>query len=323
MIIWGGASLDGNRLRNVYDGAAYDPATDTWRPIAPSPIRPGNSYTAVWTGTEMLIWGGSALRPEGARYNPATDRWTAMSQPVGTAPRFSHTAVWTGTEMLIWGGFGPDDNLADGARYDPVTDTWRPIAPGPLDARYHHTAVWTGSEMIIWGGTGSESAARYNPSADTWALLSAAGAPSFRYNHTAVWTGTEMLIWGGWLRSPRAPRVFADGGRYSPTHDTWAAITDRGAPSPYWEHTAIWTGAEMIVFGRRDDPGRYRPYWLEILQPAQVYGVDDAPLWTAQPSERYRVVDIEDGWALAVWEGNTPDWSVWIPLDSRTELTRG
>src|SRR4030095_17242858 len=33
------------------------------------------------------------------------------------------------------------------------------------------------------------------------------------------------------------------------TPDTWTAIQSAGAPSPREAHTAVWTGAEMIVWG--------------------------------------------------------------------------
>src|SRR5213082_2181995 len=39
-------------------------------------------HTAVWTGTEMIVWGGADLTNEfntGGRYNPSTDSWTATT----------------------------------------------------------------------------------------------------------------------------------------------------------------------------------------------------------------------------------------------------
>ena len=38
-------------------------------------------HTAVWTGSEMIVWGGWGYRvgPTGGRYNPSTDSWTATS----------------------------------------------------------------------------------------------------------------------------------------------------------------------------------------------------------------------------------------------------
>lgn len=43
-----------------------------------SPIIGRTDHTAVWTGSEMIIWGGQSnyvYLNSGARYNPATDTW--------------------------------------------------------------------------------------------------------------------------------------------------------------------------------------------------------------------------------------------------------
>jgi hypothetical protein len=39
-------------------GATYDPATGTWRDLAEPPLSPRRDHVAVWTGDELLIWGG-------------------------------------------------------------------------------------------------------------------------------------------------------------------------------------------------------------------------------------------------------------------------
>src|SRR5436190_22089129 len=85
--------------------------------------------TAVWTGSEIIVWGGYApdLRyfNTGGRFNPALNIWT--TGPLANAPigRTQHTAVWTGTEMLIWGGAITDGVTRTGGRYDPVANVWR------------------------------------------------------------------------------------------------------------------------------------------------------------------------------------------------------
>jgi hypothetical protein len=43
------------------------------------------------------------------------------------------------------------------------------------------------------------------------------------------------------------------------------------------------------------------------------------PLWVAQPEELYYLLRVEDEWALAAWEGNSPTWSVWMKLDTRVQ----
>ena len=59
-----------------------------------------NGYSTVWTGTEMIVWGGLDIHghrlDSGARYDPATDTWTFMSRTNAPAARFRHSAVWTG-----------------------------------------------------------------------------------------------------------------------------------------------------------------------------------------------------------------------------------
>src|SRR5437762_8890389 len=67
-----------------------------------------DSHTAVWTGSEMIVWGGRSTGGylnTGGRYNPSTDSWVATTTTGAPAARYLHTAVWTGSEMIVWGGF--------------------------------------------------------------------------------------------------------------------------------------------------------------------------------------------------------------------------
>jgi hypothetical protein len=145
-------------MLNAPNGCTDDTWTATSTTNAPSPR---HGHTAVWTGTEMIVWGGvdDSGNPQntGGRYNPSTDTWTATSV-VNNAPeaRASHTAVWTGTEMIVWGGNGCCPTYFNtGGRYNPATDSWTATSTANApDARLIHTAVWTGSQMIVWGGQG-------------------------------------------------------------------------------------------------------------------------------------------------------------------------
>src|SRR5207302_677681 len=125
-------------------------------------------HTAVWTGTEMIVWGGTngTFFNTGGRYNPGTDSWTATSTTGAPAGRDYHTAVWTGSEMIVWGGFN-GSYFNTGGRSPPPSATLSPTSTtGAPAGRYYHTAVWTGSEMIVWGGfNGSyfNTGGRYNP----------------------------------------------------------------------------------------------------------------------------------------------------------------
>ena len=83
-------------------------------------------HTAVWTGSEMIVWGGYPLdySNTGGRYNPGTDSWTATNTTGAPDGRFYHTAVWTGSEMIVWGGWNGTNYFNTGGRYNPITDSW-------------------------------------------------------------------------------------------------------------------------------------------------------------------------------------------------------
>jgi len=167
-------------------------------------------HTAVWTGSEMVVWGGIQTTGEilnsGGRYAPATNSWspTALSEHT-PAPRGAHTALWTGSDMLVWGGGGGSGlPFADGGHYDPLADTWRRIpVDGTPTARGRHTAVWTGDEMIVWGGSDGtqpypDTGGAWDPGTETWRPTAVdSGTPEGRLYHSAVWTGNEMIVWGG------------------------------------------------------------------------------------------------------------------------------
>ncbi len=92
-------------------------------------------HTAVWTGSEMIVWGGFRDFPvtrlnSGGRYDPITDTWTATSTINAPSARERHTAVWTGTEMIVWGGDNFSGYLDTGGRYNPSTDSWTATTPG-------------------------------------------------------------------------------------------------------------------------------------------------------------------------------------------------
>jgi hypothetical protein len=224
--------------------------------------------SAVWTGTELIVWGGLAAGQRvntGARYDPVRDRWTTMSTVGAPAPRALHTAVWTGHEMIVWGGDDATGVFGTGGRYDPATDTWRATTlTGIPAARSMHSAVWTGSGMLVHGGFGGPgaawdltSSAIYDPLADRWSFVPE--APEARRLHGSVWTPDGLLAWGGY----RGDTPLATGARYDPSTRTWSALATDGAP--YGIGPSLWTGHELLSWagarpGSRFDIGfRYDP----------------------------------------------------------------
>jgi N-acetylneuraminic acid mutarotase len=304
MIIWGGRTHSGSDF--VFgDGASYNAALNTWRIIAANGA-PGGRYghSGIWTGTEMIIWGGynttnGNYLGDGARYDPTTDTWTPVSPNGAPSPRGLHTATWTGTEMIVWGGVGNAGNsytnFADGARYNPTSDSWTAMGTNSfLAGRYDHAATWTGAKLVIWGGIAYNQTytlfvdgGLYDPVLDAWSRIATNGAPAGRYDESAVWTGTEMVVWGGLNPSPWTP--LGDGARYNPAADSWTAISPSGAPSARFGAATVWTGTEMIAWGGYsgsfvNNGGRYNPT-LDNWQPLTLIGAPTgrqlcATVWT-------------------------------------------
>jgi hypothetical protein len=163
VIFWGGNDLfDWHK-----DGALLTPGSPSaWSGSTDATGAPGprEGHTALWTGKEMLIWGGWNGGPyldDGGALDPATDAdgaWSAITTTGAPSARTEHAAVWTDKAMMVWGGCGGDacvNVLGDGGVWTPGAGggSWRAVAAAPaITPRQRHTAVWTGKEVILWGG---------------------------------------------------------------------------------------------------------------------------------------------------------------------------
>jgi len=306
MLVWGGT--DGPFYFDT--GARYNPSTNTWTAMstagAPSP-RALVGQTAAWTGSELVVWGGESpgLLNDGGRYNPLTNSWTSMSPSPLTARRY-HTTVWTGGEVIIWGGATSTGTTNTGARYDPVSNSWAMMTTtGAPIKRHLAPGVWTGTEFIVWsgfdGGALQNTGGKYTPGTDTWVATSTTGAPTGRVLATGVWTGTKAVFWGG-QDATGAP--VNTGGVYTPSPGagSWTATsTGAGAPLGRQQHTVVFTGTEMIVFGGfgtafqpSNTGGRYNPTsntWIAL------------PAGASVPAARYLHTMVWDGVEAIVWGG--------------------
>ena len=301
MVVLGGCPTSSCFFGSTGTGGRYDPVADTWQAtsLVGAPAARG-SHTAVWTGSEMIVWGGEDLSSHvdsGGRYDPASDSWSALSTVNAPAARIDHTAVWTGGEMVVWGGtVGGVGRSNTGGRYDPATDSWQATAfSGAPEARKLHSAVWDGSRMIAWGGCVNadcsqhrNTGGRYDPAADAWTLTSTTGAPSARSQHRAIWTGTEMIVWGG-CSGGECQISLGTGGRYDPVGDTWVPTGGETGPSARINHSAVWTGSEMIVWGgwsgtSQNNGKRYDPatdHWTPLSGSGAPFSRDKhSAVWT-------------------------------------------
>ncbi|MFP5332784.1 MAG: hypothetical protein ACLGHX_10550 [Acidimicrobiia bacterium] len=94
----------------------------------------------VWTGDELILWGGYATYGNGeasgvgARYDPASDTWTVIADSPLSA-RCDHGLTWTGEVAIVFGGIktcGHPNFIpsGDAAVYDPSEDAWQVLGDG-------------------------------------------------------------------------------------------------------------------------------------------------------------------------------------------------
>jgi hypothetical protein len=185
-----------------------------WRPLAPSPLSARDQGIAVWTGSEVVIAGGSDTTPcpanadclidlaplgDGAAYDPAADSWrTIADAPV---PFENGEATWTGAEVLVLAH--PKTPVSDNSLlgYDPRADRWTTHADPPVEGLQSMT--WTGDSWvgITSHGTSDDTAWRYQPETDVWEALPA--DPMGQLSDRAiVWTGNVLVLLGSRYDQP-------------------------------------------------------------------------------------------------------------------------
>jgi hypothetical protein len=292
VLVWGGENPDGP----LADGAAYDPITDTWRLLPPSPMSARNAPAVAWTGDRAVFWGGHGAgigHRDGAIYDPAADEWTPIAEaPIASAGR--PQAVWTGEEVLVVAGF----NSGEAAAYDPATDRWRELPPMPGQPLPPNVqAIWTGDELVVRamprsvGGAMREALYAYAPAEGRWRALpsvSPSGGASL-----AAWTGDRLV------------RVTQEHGAPIATHvpgaGNWTGIGTWPEDVRGME-VSVWTGTHLLLFGGGDhawllDPstGALDPTPAgggpERIQPAAVWADGVLVVWGG-------FEDLDDGLVL-------------------------
>ena len=71
VLVWGGLTGSFQDQKIPPHGVAYDPAANRWSAMPMAPLRGRSNPTAVWTGRQMIVWGGTIPGPQ--KNTPATD----------------------------------------------------------------------------------------------------------------------------------------------------------------------------------------------------------------------------------------------------------
>lgn len=139
----------------------------------------GGRGVEVWTGSEVVIWGGAAATSasdpgrslgDGATFDLEEGRWRPMPPSPFPDGLYRPLGAWDGTELIVIGTWCDEEipPVTDGspppcpkgpaaAAYDPETRTWRRLDPPPIpvDSWSGARVVAEGPEPVAVGGDGT------------------------------------------------------------------------------------------------------------------------------------------------------------------------
>jgi hypothetical protein len=148
-------------------GKALDLSGPGIHKVPGPPIEYRSHPAQVWTGEELVVWGGQAAEDDGssgriaatgATLSLGDGRWTPMPDSPFTEGLYRPLGAWDGDEVIIIGTrcTGEVPPVTEGgvpscprgpaaAAWNPTTRAWRelPSPPIPVDA-YHEAAVVSG-----------------------------------------------------------------------------------------------------------------------------------------------------------------------------------
>ena len=254
ILYWGGA--DGGRsvqpgMTNA--GVAYEPVSRKWRRMADSPLAARSQHEAVWTGEEMIVWGGvtqccpidSIIHdPTAAAYNPETDTWRNLRD----AP-------------VPWSG---GDGYAVSEAFEGDMFVWRNYEFGRYSV-----------EKNVWQSLGSDTA----DAADPPLSMSTAGPVG-----VGAVIGEAVYLWTGGARAERGSARTLPGGGVKPTADSphFTDFVPRLAPAADgifavnydWDMYEPGEGTSVWRYDVVDDS------WERLPNPPAEVGAGATPVWT-------------------------------------------
>jgi N-acetylneuraminic acid mutarotase len=177
----------------------YDPQNDTWKALAPLPIRRGSAVAAV-VGDKIYVIGGVTT--------------TAGSEDQGISPIRPQLCLGTVEE------------------YDPAANTWRQRTPMPTPRNHAAVGVVDDKIYVIGGRVGAafiglasdiSVVEEYDPATDKWGAPRAR-MPTARSALGAGVYGGRIYVAGGEYQDPHMMATFRAVEAYDPATNAWETM---------------------------------------------------------------------------------------------------
>lgn len=293
----------------LHDGAAFDPFTEEWGPIAEAPAPLGWVSAAV-VGDVLYVlvlefeWMPLTQRAF-LRYDVARDRWDEL-EPPSTGTDRSYLLAAAGERVVAYQssqewGVRPD------LEYEPASGAWSELPADPLIESFDRTMLWTDTGLVLLGienvpQPGSAEPGLYRAAVLDLATRSWRRLPDSEitgYDPSWFWVGDRVVnptlgssdgggnSWG---------RSYPHGGILDPVQGTWSPLPN--APAPGANFPPIAVGGENYVssfsgWALEVTTGT----WLELPPPPEAGHEGQALTWAG---DRFFV------WGGVRWDGMEP-----------------
>ncbi len=274
LIVYGGQAA-GNTYNDVWQ---LNLANLTWQEIVPTTeVRPtlrqdtiimvdeSATYLTIATGKTV---DGAALN-DVWRFNLLTGVWEEPSTASADLPppRYSGGGTSIDGHLVMTHGIGAQ-RLDDTWRFNQQTVEWEPFTAAearPVGRCLFPTAAYQG-DLVLHGGCALpldscflDDTWLYDVATGQWRELVTDLKPMGRHYHTIVTTDAGQLILFGGLDSSETPRH--DTWLLDLEASTWYVVETAEGPSARYQHTAVWTGETMLLYGGQGEAGVSAELW--------------------------------------------------------------
>jgi N-acetylneuraminic acid mutarotase len=189
----------------IADAYEFNPATDSWKPLAALPGKRGSAVAAEVNGKIYVIGGATTM--EGSK------------DPFFTA-------------------FGPARVLGTNDVYDPATNKWESRNPMSVPRNHAFSGVVDGKIYVIGGRTGhafilsatnTDVVEEYNPVSNMWSMPKER-MPTARSGGASGSDGRTIFVAGGEVTTTELVGAFRAVEAYQPATNSWVALPSLPMP---------------------------------------------------------------------------------------------
>jgi hypothetical protein len=257
-----------------------------------APAAPSGSGGATSSGGSTSSTGSGAGGGASSGLCTGQEHWTPLGttaafQSFGSKWSVTPATAWNGARLFVWAFPNDDPNTGAPYAYDPAQNTWQALeGSGAPSFVGTGGAAWAAARLVVLGQAAASApmdTAIHDPANGHWTVVSGA----LKYRSSVIAAGDHVIQWGG-VNSTL--NVTKKGAILDVASGVWTPTATAGAPSSRAHHSAVWTGATMLVWGGTDvysahaDGGIYDPAadaWKPIpavaAMPARSY---HGALWT-------------------------------------------